>query len=117
MHVEHQLKQAKTVEIGVQLTAVQDSHAQLSIDYEQLQAAHTRLTDKYAAAAQELSGVQQELVQSKLDLDTSRFLRQVRPAYLNHHVKQAMYDHEEVATPQTADLPLLLCRNYRLQKK
>lgn len=84
----------------MQLTAVQDSHAQLSIDFEQLQTAHNHLTDKYDKAAWELSSVQQELVQFKLDLDTSRFLRQVCQAYLNHHMKQAMYDHEAVAAAQ-----------------
>lgn len=76
---------------------MQDSHAQLSIDFEQLQTAHNHLTDKCDEAARELSSVQQELVQSKLELDTSRFLRQVRQAYLNHHVKQAMCDHEQGA--------------------
>lgn len=81
----------------MQLTAVQDSHTQLSIDFEQLQAAHNNLTDKCEEAARELSSVQQELVQSKLDLDTSRFLRQVRQAYLNHHMKEALCNHEEFA--------------------
>ena len=71
------VKQAKKAKTNVQLTAMQDSHEQLSIDHEQLQAAHTHMTDKCSEAALELSKVQQQLAESKLDLDTSRFLRQV----------------------------------------
>lgn len=82
----------------MQLTAMQDSHKELFINHEQLQAAHHHLTDKCAKASLELSQVQQELAESKLDLDTSRFLRQVcqhnmriRMAYLSHLTHNCLF--------------------------
>ena len=70
---------------------MQDSYKQLSINHEQLQATHDHLTDRCTEATLELSKVRQELAESKLDLDTSKFLRQVcqpnRPlqtVHLNH---------------------------------
>lgn len=70
-------KRANNLNVGVQLTAKEDSYKQLSINHEQLQAAHDHMTDKCAEAALDLSKIQQELAESKRDLDTSRFLKQV----------------------------------------
>lgn len=60
----------------VQLTTVQDSYKQLSIDHEKLQNSHSQITQECAQAALELKKLEQELAEAELDADTSRFLRE-----------------------------------------
>lgn len=73
----HHLKRANTLSTSVQLTAVQDSHKQLSLKHAQLQAEHNHQTGEFAQAALQLSKLRQELAEVNVDLDTSGFLGQV----------------------------------------
>lgn len=60
----------------MQLTTVQDSHKQLSLDHEKLQTSYDQRMQECAQAASELRKVKQELAEAKLDADTSKFLQQ-----------------------------------------
>lgn len=60
----------------MQLTTVQGSHKQLSLDHEKLQTSYNQRVEECAQAALELREIKQELAEAKLDADTSKFLQQ-----------------------------------------